>query len=173
MVGELLDMSRLESGSLTTVLREADFVALARGVADEVGPLVAKKRHYLSVRGHEGVAMVMVDEQLLRQAMLNIISNAIKYTPDGGEIAISMARTAETISWIVRDNGIGIPKSAQARLFEKFYRADNAEAVDTNGKGLGLYMVRLIVTRFGGRVHWTSEEGQGTTFGFDLPTGGS
>jgi signal transduction histidine kinase len=117
--------------------------------------------------------MVMVDEQLLRQAMLNIISNAIKYTPDGGEIAISMTRTAESISWVVRDNGIGIPKSAQARLFEKFYRADNAEAVDTNGKGLGLYMVRLIVTRFGGRVHWTSEEGQGTTFGFDLPTGGS
>jgi PAS domain S-box-containing protein len=173
MVGELLDMSRLESGSLTTVLRETDFVALAHAVADEVAPLVAKKKHYLSVTDHDGVAMVMVDEQLLRQAMLNVISNAIKYTPDGGQIAISMTRTAESISWLVRDNGIGIPKSAQARLFEKFYRADNAEAVDTNGKGLGLYMVRLIVARFGGRLHWTSEEGQGTTFGFDLPLGGS
>jgi PAS domain S-box-containing protein len=173
MVGELLDMSRLESGSLTTVLRETDFVALAHAVADEVGPLVAKKKHVLSVTGHEGLALVTVDEQLLRQAMLNIISNAIKYTPGGGEIAIAMTRTAESISWLVRDNGIGIPKSAQARLFEKFYRADNAEAVDTNGKGLGLYMVRLIVTRFGGRLHWTSEEGQGTTFGFDLPLGGA
>jgi PAS domain S-box-containing protein len=173
MVGELLDMSRLESGGLTTVLHEIDFVALAGAVADEVAPLVAKKRHYLSVTGHEGSAPVTVDEQLLRQAMLNVISNAIKYTPEGGEIAISITRTADTISWIVQDNGIGIPKSAQARLFEKFYRADNAEAVDTNGKGLGLYMVRLIVTRFGGRIHWTSEEGQGTTFGFVLPLGGA
>jgi signal transduction histidine kinase len=114
-----------------------------------------------------------VDEQLMRQAMLNVIGNAIKYTPEGGEITIAITRTDDSISWIVQDNGIGIPKSAQARLFEKFYRADNAEAVDTDGKGLGLYMVRLIITRFGGRIHWTSEEGRGTTFGFVLPLGGA
>jgi PAS domain S-box-containing protein len=174
MVGDLLDMSRLESGGLTTVLREIDLVALARAVADEVAPLVAKKEHRLSVSGHDGTAMVVVDEQLMRQAMLNVISNAIKYTPEGGEIAIAIARGGDdTISWIVRDNGIGIPKSAQARLFEKFYRADNAEALDTNGKGLGLYMVRLIIQRFGGRIHWASEEGRGTTFGFVLPLGGA
>ena len=173
MVGDLLDMSRLESGGLATVLRDIDLVALARDVADEVAPLVAKKEHRLTVSGHEGTATVVVDEQLLRQAMLNVISNAIKYTPDGGEIAIAMTKTDDTISWIVRDNGIGIPKSAQARLFEKFYRADNAEAVDTNGKGLGLYMVRLIITRFEGHIHWASEEGRGTTFGFVLPLGGA
>jgi PAS domain S-box-containing protein len=173
MVGDLLDVSRLESGGLATVLRETDFVALARGVADEVAPLVAKKEHRMTVSGHEGAAAVVVDEQLLRQAMLNVISNAIKYTPEGGEIAIAITRAEDTVSWVVRDNGIGIPKTAQGRLFEKFYRADNAEAVDTNGKGLGLYMVRLIITRFGGRIHWTSEEGRGTTFGFDLPLGGT
>jgi PAS domain S-box-containing protein len=173
MVGDLLDVSRLESGGLTTVLRDIDLITLARAVSEEVGPLVAKKEHKLSVAGHDGSAVVVVDEQLLRQAMLNVISNAIKYTPDGGEIAIEVTRTADTITWMVKDNGIGIPKSAQARLFEKFYRADNAEAVDTNGKGLGLYMVRLIIAKFGGRIHWTSEEGRGTTFGFVLPLGGA
>jgi PAS domain S-box-containing protein len=173
MVGDLLDVSRLENGGLTAVLRETDIVAMARAVADEVAPLVAKKEHRLTVSGHDGTAVVVVDEQLMRQAMLNVISNAIKYTPEGGEITIAVTRTDGTISWIVQDNGIGIPKTAQARLFEKFYRADNAEAVDTNGKGLGLYMVRLIITRFGGRVHWTSEEGRGTTFGFVLPLGGA
>jgi signal transduction histidine kinase len=173
MVGDLLDVSRLEDGGLTAVLRETDIVAMARAVADEVAPLVAKKEHRLTVSGHDGAAIVVVDEQLLRQAMLNVISNAIKYTPDGGEITIAITRTDDTISWIVQDNGIGIPKSGQARLFEKFYRADNAEAVDTNGKGLGLYMVRLIITRFGGRIHWASEKGRGTTFGFVLPLGGA
>jgi PAS domain S-box-containing protein len=174
MVGDLLDVSRLESGGLTTELRETNLVALACAVSEEVAPLVAKKEHRLTVHGHDGPsAIVVVDEQLLRQAMLNVISNAIKYTPEGGEIAITITRDSDTISWLVKDNGIGIPKTAQARLFEKFYRADNAEAVDTNGKGLGLYMVRLIITRFGGRIHWASEEGQGTTFGFILPLGGS
>jgi PAS domain S-box-containing protein len=172
MVGDLLDVSRLESGGLTTELRTIDLVALTRAVVDEAAPLVAQKSHKLTLTGDEGAPMVTVDEQLLRQSMHNLLSNAIKYTPEGGEIAVAITRDEETISWVVRDNGIGIPKSAQARLFEKFYRADNAEAVDTNGKGLGLYMVRLIITRFGGRLHWTSEEGRGTTFGFVLPLGG-
>ena len=173
MVGDLLDVSRLESGGLTTDLREVELVMLARAVAEEVAPLVAKKQHSLTIHGHEGRAVVVVDEQLLRQAMLNVISNAIKYTAEGGEITITLSQTLDSITWLVQDNGIGIPKSAQSRLFEKFYRADNAEAVDTNGKGLGLYMVRLIITRFGGRIHWASEEGRGTTFGFVLPLGGS
>jgi PAS domain S-box-containing protein len=173
MVGDLLDVSRLESGGLTTEMRATDLVAMTRAVVDEIAPLVAQKEHRLTLTGDDGAPIVVVDEQLMRQAMLNVLSNAIKYTPEGGEITVAITRDEETISWVVRDNGIGIPKSAQAQLFEKFYRADNAEAVDTNGKGLGLYMVRLIITRFGGRLHWTSEEGQGTTFGFVLPLGGS
>jgi PAS domain S-box-containing protein len=172
MVGDLLDVSRLESGGLTAELRPTDLVALTRAVVDDSAPLVAQKQHRLTLTGDEGAPIVVVDDQLLRQAMLNVLSNAVKYTPEGGEIAVAITRDDETISWVVRDNGIGIPKSAQSRLFEKFYRADNAEAVDTNGKGLGLYMVRLIITRFGGRIHWTSEEGRGTTFGFVLPLGG-
>ncbi len=173
MVGDLLDVSRLESGGIATVTREVDLAALSRAVRDDVAPLVAQKKHRLTMSGDEGSPIVVADDQLLRQAMLNVISNAIKYTPDGGEIAVTITEEGDTVSWIVKDNGIGIPKSAQARLFEKFYRAGNAEAVDTNGKGLGLYMGRLIITRFGGRIHWTSEEGQGTTFGFVLPRGGA
>jgi PAS domain S-box-containing protein len=173
MVGDLLDVSRMESGGLTAELKPTDLVAMTRAIVDEVGPLVAQKGHKLTLSGDEGVVIVHVDEQLCRQAMLNLLSNAIKYTPEGGEVSVAITRGDDTLSWAVRDNGIGIPKADQARLFEKFYRAGNAEAVDTNGKGLGLYMVRLIMTRFGGRLHWTSEEGRGTTFGFVLPLGGA
>lgn len=71
--------------------------------------------------------------------------------------------------WAVRDNGIGIPKEGQRRLFEKFYRADNAVTLETEGTGLGLYLVRLIVERFGGRMWYESEEGEGSTFVVTLP----
>ena len=172
MVRDLLDVSRLESESLTTVSRETDLATLTRAVLDEVAPQLAAKEHRLTVSGGEALPPVLVDDQLLRQAMLNVVSNAIKYTPLRGEIAIAIAGEEGWASWSVRDNGIGIPKSAQGRLFEKFYRADNASAVDTNGRGIGLYMVRLIITRFGGRIRWASEEGHGTTFGFALPLGG-
>ncbi|OLC33418.1 MAG: hypothetical protein AUH81_14365 [Candidatus Rokubacteria bacterium 13_1_40CM_4_69_5] len=112
---------------------------------------------------------MLADPQLLRQAILNLASNAIKYTRPGGEIALRMSREASSVLWAIQDSGIGIPQEAQRRLFEKFYRADNVYTIETEGTGLGLYLVRLIVERFGGRVWCESEEGQGATFLFTLP----
>jgi PAS domain S-box-containing protein len=169
MVGELLDVARLEAGAASTETREVDLAGLTRAVVEEVADRAAKKGHRLTATGGEAAPVVLVDDELLRQAMLSVVGNAIKYTPDGGEITVGIAEEDGWAVWSVRDNGIGIPKSAQGRLFQKFYRADNATAVDTDGRGLGLYMVRLIIQRFGGRLHWSSEEGQGTTFQFILP----
>ena len=109
------------------------------------------------------------DVQLLRQVLLNLVSNAIKYTPDGGEIAIDIGVDDDGIVWAIHDTGIGIPRDAQARLFEKFYRADNAAQVETEGTGLGLYIVRLIADQLGGRVWCQSEEGCGTSFFLRMP----
>jgi len=115
---------------------------------------------------------VIADPQLLRQVVLNLISNAIKYTPRSGEIAIRISGVGDRVRWEIQDNGIGIPRDAQRRLFEKFYRADNVFAVETEGTGLGLYLVRLIIEQFGGRVWCDSEEGRGATFVFTLPNSG-
>jgi two-component system, OmpR family, phosphate regulon sensor histidine kinase PhoR len=101
--------------------------------------------------------------------VLNLISNAIKYTPSGGHIDIRMGRDHRGLRWSIRDSGIGIPKPGQSRLFEKFYRADNAHTIDTEGTGLGLYLVRLIIERFGGAIVCESEEGRGTLFSVTLP----
>ena len=120
-------------------------------------------------RGH----FLGIDRQeLLRQVILNLTSNAITYTPKGGEITVRIGSDAHQVRWEVQDNGIGIPKEAQTRLFEKFYRADNALSVDTEGTGLGLYLVRLIVERFGGDVACDSEQGKGSVFRFALPIAG-
>jgi signal transduction histidine kinase len=95
------------------------------------------------------------------------VSNAIKYTPDGGDIAIQMSREGAVARWAIRDSGIGIPEEAQRRLFEKFYRAENVLTIET--EGTGLYLVRLIMEQLGGRVRCESEEGKGSTFIFTLP----
>jgi signal transduction histidine kinase len=115
----------------------------------------------------------MADPQLLRQVIVNLASNAIKYTPPGGEITITLSvEDVRMARWAITDTGIGIPKASLTRLFEKFYRADNVHTVETEGTGLGLYLVRLIVERLSGRVWCESEEGRGSTFIFTLPISG-
>jgi len=169
LVNDLLDISRLERGKLTIVPQETRLEELTQCVVDELAPLIAEKGHHVSVTGAEEVPPVWVDPQLLQQVILNLTSNAIKYTPPGGEIAIRLGQEDAAVSWAIRDSGIGVPKEAQPRLFEKFYRADNVYAIETEGTGLGLYLVRLILDQLEGRVRCESEEGRGATFTFTLP----
>jgi len=172
LVNDLLDISRLESGKLSVTLQPTNLRKLTRSTLDDLGTLIREKGHRLSVA--EGRApVVMADPQLLRQVIVNLTSNAIKYTPPGGEIAISLAvEDGGMARWAITDRGIGIPKASLARLFEKFYRADNAHTVETEGTGLGLYLVRLIVEKLSGQVWCESEEGRGSTFIFTLPISG-
>ena len=169
LVNDLLDATRLESGRLAIAPQETHLGELTRSVVEEVGPLIRERGHRLSVTGGEALPPLWLDPQLLRQVVLNLVSNAIKYTPPGGEIAIRMTRDGESVSWVIQDSGVGIPKGAQGRLFEKFFRAENALTMETEGTGLGLYLVRLIVERFGGRISSESEEGRGSTFTVTLP----
>jgi two-component system, sensor histidine kinase and response regulator len=168
LVNDLLDVSRLESGKLEVNLERVQVAELTRDVLGDVAALVREKGHKLVVDAPPTLPGAMLDRQLLRQAILNLISNAIKYTPPGGRIDIRIGHD-DGLHWSIRDNGIGIPKTGQARLFEKFYRAENAPAVDTEGTGLGLYLVRLIVERFGGTIACESDEGLGTLVHFVLP----
>ena len=169
LVNDLLDISRLESGTLTIVPRETHLGGVTGSVLDEMRTLVEEKGHRLTVSGDDAVPTVMTDPQLLRQVVMNLVSNAIKYTRPGGEITIRMVRGDDGLVWAIRDSGIGIPKDAQRRLFEKFYRAENVLSIETEGTGLGLYLIKRIVERLGGRVWCESEEGSGATFSFTLP----
>jgi PAS domain S-box-containing protein len=173
LVNDLLDASRLESGKLRVVLEAVNLRTLTGDVLDDVTTLVREKGHTVTVESAADLPDVTSDPQLLRQVVMNLLSNAIKYTPPGGRIAIRMGLDGRNLRWSIHDSGIGIPKASAARLFEKFFRADNVHTVDTEGTGLGLYLVRLIVERFGGTVTCESEEGRGTTFAFTLPRAGA
>jgi two-component system phosphate regulon sensor histidine kinase PhoR len=172
LVNDLLDISRLESGKLSVTLQPTPLRKLTQSTLDDLGTLIRDKGHRLAVA--EGRApVVMADPQLLRQVIVNLASNAIKYTPPGGEITITLSvEDVRMARWAITDTGIGIPKASLTRLFEKFYRADNVHTVETEGTGLGLYLVRLIVERLSGRVWCESEEGRGSTFIFTLPISG-
>jgi signal transduction histidine kinase len=169
LVNDLLDISRLERGKLTVATAPVDLEALTRDVLAETAVLVQEKGHRVSLAGAPIAAPVAADAQLLRQVVMNLVSNAIKYTPDGGAIEIRLEPDAGMLRWSIRDSGIGVPRASQARLFEKFYRAENVATLETEGTGLGLYLVRLIMEQLDGRVWCESEEGAGATFLFTLP----
>jgi signal transduction histidine kinase/putative methionine-R-sulfoxide reductase with GAF domain len=169
LVNDLLDISRLEQGRLQVTRQHVDLAGITKEVTNEMTPLLLEKEQALSIEAADDLPQPNVDAQLIRQAILNLVSNASKYTPSGGKIRIEITRKADRIQWAVKDTGIGIPKADLGKLFGKFYRAGNALTVETQGTGLGLYLVRLIVERFGGNVRCESEEGIGSTFLFDLP----
>ncbi|MBI3636407.1 MAG: hypothetical protein HY216_09370, partial [Candidatus Rokubacteria bacterium] len=169
LVNDLLDISRLERGRLDVDPRPTDLGVLTYDVLDELALLLKDKGHRLQVLIPPDLPEISVDPQLIRQTVLNLVSNAVKYTPAGGRITVRLEASDGVLVWSVEDTGIGVPKDDQRRLFEKFYRAENVFALETEGTGLGLYLVRLIVERFGGRVWCESEEGHGATFSFTLP----
>lgn len=173
MVDGLLDASKLESGSPELSPAQTNLRELTQTVLSDVQPHLQSRKHDLLLRGGENLPAVHVDERLFRQVIHNLVSNAIRYTPPGGKIAIDMGQRNGLVHWSIKDNGIGIPKRAQTQVFEKFFRAENAGTLETEGAGLGLYIVRLILKNSGGRIWCNSEEGKGSAFTFEIPSHGS
>jgi len=169
LVNDLLAVSRIEGGQLAVEPQPVDLSAMTTGVVNELMPLVREKNQQFSLPDGVPAPRVYADPKLVREVVLNLLSNAIKYTPNDGSITVSMKADGDTVQWAVRDTGIGVPVAAERRLFEKFYRAENATVINTEGTGLGLYLVRLVLERLGGRVWCESEEGRGSTFTFTLP----
>ena len=170
LVNDLLAVSRIEGGRLDAEPQPVDLSGVTADVVNELMPLAREKNQQIRLPDGVPVPLAYADPKLVREVLLNLLSNAIKYTPQDGSIAVSMKADRDMVQWAVRDTGIGVPVNAQRRLFEKFYRAENATITNTEGTGLGLYLVRLILGRSGGRVWCESEEGRGSTFWFRVAT---
>jgi signal transduction histidine kinase len=111
----------------------------------------------------------MLDETKTRQVIMNLVDNAIYYTPTGGHIKVQLTAADKTVELRVVDDGIGVPKSEQHHLFTKFFRAGNARKARPDGTGLGLFMAKKVVLAQGGSIIFESRENVGSTFGFSFP----
>ncbi|MEN9937756.1 MAG: hypothetical protein RLZZ387_4335 [Chloroflexota bacterium] len=170
MVNALLDIARLDQGRLSLDLAPLDVGQLVRRVVEEAQPTL--DRHSVSCQVCDEPLELLGDALRLEQVLQNLLSNAVKYSPAGGVIRITAARRGRAAVIEVEDTGIGIPAAALPQLFQRFFRAPNAEALVISGMGIGLYVVKEIVTLHGGTIHVSSAEGQGTTFTIRLPLSG-
>ncbi len=172
LVGSLLNISRLESGRVIVDPQPTDLKQLIQNVVDELKTDITDRRQKIEIDIDASMPKVSIDSRLVSQVYMNLLTNAIKYTPNSGRIDIRVVRKGNEIISEVKDSGYGIPRGEQVKIFDRFFRASNIVKVETDGTGLGLYLIKVIVESSGGRVWFESEEGKGTTFWFTLPLGG-
>ncbi len=170
LVGDLLDVSRIETGRIQMKKKAADLRALIRAAIGDHALEAAGKKLNVSLDCQKGLSEVMIDPELMRVAIGNLIGNAVNYSPAGGEVTVRAGKEGEGAVVEIRDSGIGIPLRQQHRVFERFFRADNAVANETMGSGLGLYISKLIIDASGGKIWFESSEGKGTRFFVALPS---
>ncbi len=172
LVNSLLNIARIESTQLRVKAEKVNFPDLYANVIKEFELAISGRRHSIALEMGEGASELRSDPRLLYEILKNIISNSIKYTKDGGIIKVRVEKQGGKTVISVRDNGIGIPKSQQDRLFTKFFRADNAVKINTDGTGLGMYIVRNLMDLLNGKIWFESEEDKGTAVFLSLPEAG-
>lgn len=172
LVDSLLNVSRLEMGSFAVAPESVQIESVVRSILKDFDIYAQQKKLTLRTEVGQGIGIVSLDSHLLSIILQNLVSNAIKYTPEGGTVTVTARREEPWLLLGVADTGIGIPQGAQKHMFEKLFRADNARLSDPDGSGLGLYMVKGILDQVGGTIAVQSEEGKGTTFTVRLPLSG-
>lgn len=171
MVSELLDLSRIESGSSLGPLEDVDLGTLATDATERLRLFAERQGVTLRVDVTGPVPTVRGDPARLEQVLINLVHNAVKFSPDGGDVVIGVRADGKTVVASVTDHGVGIPRAAQDRIFERFYKVDRARVRgEAGGTGLGLAIARHVIEQHHGRIWVESVEGSGSTFAFALPT---
>ena len=167
LISSLLDISRLEAGQPITNQKEIEAARLVLDAADTVLPALETKQQTIKIDLADGLPKILIDEDMIRRVLINLVENAAKFTPSKGEIRIQAALVNGMIQFCVQDNGPGIPPEALELIFEKFRRITTENT--PKGLGLGLAFCRLAVQAHGGRIWVESELGKGSRFYFTLP----
>ena len=172
IVQDLLTLSRFDSGRSELKLSWFSFGAAIQDLYNAVVLEARRHEHEIVLQVPERLPEVRADRERVLQVMMNVVSNAIKYTPDGGRIVISAGQTGKRVWMEVEDNGIGIPPEDRGRVFERFYRVDKARSRQSGGTGLGLSIAKEIMERHKGSLGLVDRPGPGTTVRMELNVGG-
>ena len=168
IITDLLTLTRMDNHQVQLNRETVDATHLTQDVIRLLKPMAEQHQQTLTERIAAGVTL-SADASKLRQVLDNLVENAVKYTPDGGDIAVTMSRQGRFVVWTVKDNGVGIPAADQGHIFDRFYRVDKARSRETGGTGLGLSIVRQLVTLHGGDISVQSTPGKGSTFTVKIP----
>lgn len=169
LISDLLNVSRLKTGKFVIENKSTYLPDIVEQEVKQLEETLKARELTMKFNKPANFPTVLVDDEKLRQVIMNFADNAIYYTPAGGKIEVELKATKDTIEYLVHDNGIGVPKNEQHHLFTKFYRAGNARKARPDGTGLGLFMAKKVITAQGGAIIFRSTEGKGSTFGFTLP----
>jgi signal transduction histidine kinase len=168
IVDDLLNVARLETGTLRLNIARTDVGEVVNETVARVAEHVdGDFRFDVAVPG--GSIFVRADREKLTQIVMNLLDNAVKFSPEGGRIAVSARRRSDTAEIRIEDQGIGIARSDQQRIFTKFYRAEDAAQHSPQGTGLGLFLARGLLAAMGGHIWVESKEGEGSMFVCELP----
>jgi len=168
IINDILDISKIEAGKMELKPEQFELEEIISELKNTLEPLVKKKQLILDVDTNQEYP-VYADKLKIKQVLYNLFSNAIKFTPEKGKIAIDIDYGDEDITISVSDSGIGIPPEEQDKIFESFRQLDSDSNRQYQGTGLGLALVRNIVEMHGGQIWVESEAGRGSTFKFTLP----
>ena len=168
IVQDLLTLSRFDSQRDALKLTRFPFGEAVKDIYNAVYMEAQKHDHTLAAELEPGLPVILADRERVLQVMMNIVSNSIKYTPDGGHIAIRAGRTGDKVWMETDDDGIGIPEEDRPRIFERFYRVDKARSRQSGGTGLGLSIAKEIVDRHQGRLLILDKDGPGLTVRLEL-----
>jgi len=170
LINDLLNVARIEEGRYLYNPSLIDIVAMVDSSAEFFNSEAKKKKIDFSFKNDiKGSMKILIDEEKMKIAVDNLINNAIRYTPPGGNVSISLKNLGEEIEFSAQDSGVGIPEDQQTRVFSKFFRGTNVVRIDTEGTGLGLFITKNIVEAHGGKIWFESEEGKGTKFHITIP----
>jgi signal transduction histidine kinase len=176
LVNALLDVSCLELGTFVIEPESTNIVKLAQSVISEQKPQITQGKIEFSSSFKSNIPPIKADPKLVRMILQNLLSNSIKYSPANGEVSLKIKMESKNSILIeISDNGYGIPENQQNKIFTKLFRADNVRDKDTDGTGLGLYIVKSVVENSGGKIWFNSSSNElnhGTSFFVSLPVGG-
>lgn len=169
LIEDLLEIARSDAETLRVNVKPTALVPVLELVIKELKEAMAEKHIRVSLHVEEPAPFVLSDSTRLREVATNLLNNAIKYNRPQGTVEIRVLRQDDIVITEFRDTGYGIPKKDQGHIFQKFFRAKTKETEEVLGTGLGLFIVRMLIERMGGKVSFTSVEGRGSTFSFYLP----
>jgi len=169
LVNAFLNVSRIELGTLAIEPEPTNLVKLAESVLDEFRLQIKDKKIKIEKNYGKRLPSINVDPKLMRIVFQNLLNNAVKYTPSKSEVRLDITKQKQDILIKIADTGYGIPKHQQSKIFTKLFSADNIKEKNTDGTGLGLYVVKAIIDQSGAKIWFESEENKGTTFYVSLP----